>query len=278
MVPTPVTLALSATLAANFVQCTSGDGGVSGGGSGGGGCNPFTLVDAYGNLYGVSSTGSGADVRTVPVTLAALAEPIPLFTQSGTPGSNYASGNGVANAGGGDVFGLSVSSQSSATGGGASAFTRTDCSPNVVLSLPHAARIALMWDASATGVAHARVLFRDATTSVTIAEGSVSSYSTPMSASGRSVTMLPAGEYRVTISASSQCIVQGSASAIASYSLNAYLGCAALADITDDGVINGMDLASLLAAWGPVPARHTCDLDQDGAVSGTDLAALLAGW
>lgn len=47
--------------------------------------------------------------------------------------------------------------------------------------------------------------------------------------------------------------------------------------MTEDGAVNGMDLAVLLAAWGPVPARHTCDLDQDGAVSGTDLAALLAG-
>ena len=59
----------------------AGDGGVSGGG-----CNPFTLADAPGTLYGASSTGSGTDIRTVPVTLEALAEPIPLFTQSGTPG------------------------------------------------------------------------------------------------------------------------------------------------------------------------------------------------
>lgn len=44
--------------------------------------------------------------------------------------------------------------------------------------------------------------------------------------------------------------MQGSASAIASYSLNAYLACAALADITDDGAVNGVNLAALVAAWG----------------------------
>lgn len=274
LVPAAVCAAITCALVDS--PSVAGDGGVSGGG--GGGCNPFTLTDAYGNLYGVSSTGSGMNVLDTPVDMETLAGSIPLFTQSGTPGSNHASGSGVAHAIGGDVFGLSVSSQSSATGGGASAFNRTDCNPTVVISLPHAARVVLMWDASATGVAHARVFFRDANTAATITEGSVSSYSTPMNASGRTVTMLPAGEYRVSIYASSQCIVQGSASAIASYSLNAYLGCTVLADITDDGAVNGMDLAALLAAWGPVPARHACDLDQDGAVSGTDLAALLAGW
>lgn len=65
---------------------SAGDGGVSGSGIGGGGCNPFALVDAYGNLYGISSTGSGADVRDMPVDMETPAGPIPLFTQSGTPG------------------------------------------------------------------------------------------------------------------------------------------------------------------------------------------------
>ena len=95
--------------------------------------------------------------------------------------------------------------------------------------------------------------------------------------SERTVTRLPAGESRVSSYASIQYILQVSASAIASYSLNAYRGCTVLADVTDDGAFNGMELADLLAAWGPVPTRHVCDLDQDGAVSGTDLTAMLAG-
>ena len=104
----------------------------------------------------------------------------------------------------------------------------------------------------------------------------MSSYSTPMSASGPTVTMLPAGEHRVSIATPSQCILQGVTSGVASYSLNAYVGYRVLTDITDDEAGIGTDLAALLAAWGP--ARDAGDLDQDGAVSGTDLAMIPAGW
>ena len=45
-------------------------------------------------------------------------------------------------------------------------------------------------------------------------------------------------------------------------------------DINNDGVVDGIDLASLLAAWG----SSENDLDDDGIVGGTDLAILLASW
>jgi Dockerin type I domain/Beta-propeller repeat len=52
------------------------------------------------------------------------------------------------------------------------------------------------------------------------------------------------------------------------------------ADLNGDGVVNGLDLAMLLAAWGPCPARGGCapDLDGNGVVNGLDLAMLLAVW
>ncbi len=50
---------------------------------------------------------------------------------------------------------------------------------------------------------------------------------------------------------------------------------AALSDINRDGVVNGADLAALLASWGsPSPI----DLDGDGDLDGADLAALLSQW
>lgn len=48
------------------------------------------------------------------------------------------------------------------------------------------------------------------------------------------------------------------------------------ADIIEDGVINGADLAALLASWGT--ANAASDLNGDGNVDGSDLAALLASW
>ncbi len=46
------------------------------------------------------------------------------------------------------------------------------------------------------------------------------------------------------------------------------------ADLNNDGLINGADLAQLLASWGT--AKN--DLDGDGVVGGADLAFLLAAW
>jgi len=48
------------------------------------------------------------------------------------------------------------------------------------------------------------------------------------------------------------------------------------ADINNDGVVNGVDLAILLGAWGS--ANAAADIDNDGIVAGSDLALLLAAW
>jgi hypothetical protein len=47
-------------------------------------------------------------------------------------------------------------------------------------------------------------------------------------------------------------------------------------DIDGDGVVDGTDLAALLAAWGT--SNPEADLDQDGSVGGSDLAILLGCW
>ena len=67
------------------------------------------------------------------------------------------------------------------------------------------------------------------------------------------------------------------------------LGCAELAqdlctppcnldcpqDLTQDGIVGGADLATLLAAWGQ---GGCADFDSSGSVDGADLATLLAAW
>lgn len=49
-----------------------------------------------------------------------------------------------------------------------------------------------------------------------------------------------------------------------------------LADITQDGTVDGADLGALLSAWGL--AGTAADLDDDGVVGGSDLGMLLADW
>jgi glucose/arabinose dehydrogenase len=50
-------------------------------------------------------------------------------------------------------------------------------------------------------------------------------------------------------------------------------------DLNCDGIVNGLDLASLLAQWGRCqPFSCPGDLDGSGTVNGLDLAALLAVW
>jgi hypothetical protein len=57
--------------------------------------------------------------------------------------------------------------------------------------------------------------------------------------------------------------------------------CECIGDIDVDGIINGGDLGTLLAYWGPTTSAATsiaCDLNVDGVVSGSDLGILLAYW
>jgi hypothetical protein len=49
-------------------------------------------------------------------------------------------------------------------------------------------------------------------------------------------------------------------------------------DITGNRVVDGIDLAAILAAWGGGKSQFDCDIDNDGIVGGSDLAIVLAGW
>ena len=53
-----------------------------------------------------------------------------------------------------------------------------------------------------------------------------------------------------------------------------------LGDLNGDGFVNGADLASMLANWGPCVDINNCpaNLNGDGIVNGADLAALLSNW
>jgi hypothetical protein len=48
-------------------------------------------------------------------------------------------------------------------------------------------------------------------------------------------------------------------------------------DFNDDGVVNGADFGSILAAWGPC-AGCPEDLNGDGQVGGADVGLLLSVW
>ncbi len=47
-------------------------------------------------------------------------------------------------------------------------------------------------------------------------------------------------------------------------------------DINGDGIVNGIDLAYILADWGTANPRS--DLNSDGIVNGVDLGTLLSEW
>jgi predicted outer membrane repeat protein len=51
-----------------------------------------------------------------------------------------------------------------------------------------------------------------------------------------------------------------------------------LSDINGDGVVNGADLAQILALWGTPCLGCAVDINEDGQVDGADLALVLAGW
>jgi hypothetical protein len=51
------------------------------------------------------------------------------------------------------------------------------------------------------------------------------------------------------------------------------------ADVTGNDLVDGVDLAAILGAWGSDGQnQYDCDIDNDGVVSGTDLAFVLGGW
>jgi len=50
------------------------------------------------------------------------------------------------------------------------------------------------------------------------------------------------------------------------------------ADLTDDFLVDGGDIAVMLDAWGAAASDTVADLDADGTVDGEDLAILLGSW
>jgi hypothetical protein len=55
--------------------------------------------------------------------------------------------------------------------------------------------------------------------------------------------------------------------------------CQCPGDITRNGIIDGIDLAAILGAWGTNgQGQYNCDINNDGLVDGADLAFVLGGW
>jgi hypothetical protein len=54
--------------------------------------------------------------------------------------------------------------------------------------------------------------------------------------------------------------------------------CDGIGDLNADCIVNGLDLALLLGAWGPCTSPCPADLDGNGLVDGADLAFLLSKW
>jgi hypothetical protein len=52
--------------------------------------------------------------------------------------------------------------------------------------------------------------------------------------------------------------------------------CDCRADLSGDGIVNGVDLAIVLSSWGT--ANAAADLNGDGTVGGSDLGFVLAAW
>jgi hypothetical protein len=54
--------------------------------------------------------------------------------------------------------------------------------------------------------------------------------------------------------------------------------CQCIADLNQDGIVAGADLAILLSFWGPVTVFPDADINADGAVDAADLTIVLASW
>lgn len=64
----------------------------------------------------------------------------------------------------------------------------------------------------------------------------------------------------------------------AGYQANLVLPPLVTGDLNFDGIVDGGDLAQVLAAWGPCSGACLADLNHDGKVDGADLAIVLAAW
>jgi hypothetical protein len=53
---------------------------------------------------------------------------------------------------------------------------------------------------------------------------------------------------------------------------------ACLADLNNDGIVNGADISIMLGFWGLNGKPVDADINGDGLVDGADLAMLLSSW
>lgn len=96
---------------------------------------------------------------------------------------------------------------------------------------------------------------------------------------GAAVGFVPGYEYRITPLPALVCALVASALPVQSYDYRVTVvqGASCPSDLDCNGSTNGMDLAHLLASWGPC-GKCGPDLNDNGVVNGLDLAILLGSW
>ncbi len=261
-----------------FPACISAAAPLGGGGSGG--CNPFAIGTASGELYCFAQADGLSQSLTVPATTDALlgAEVFGQRAINSPIDPNYAFSQGFILLAQGDLFGVDILGRGTVQAGSGYAFARTDTTAFVNLSTSSVQRVQGFYSIHGDGISDLSVrLTRPGVPGVVI-EASVSSYIVPESAQGSFVVMLPAANYAFQVYGS----VQANSSFLnpdqGTYGGYMYMSCVHPSDVDGSGLIDAGDLTLMLASWGPVSPYHVADLDQDGFVGAADLTLLLAAW
>ncbi len=257
-----------------------GGGGSGGGGGGSGGCNPFQIGTASGELYCFAQADGLSQSLTVPATADALlgAE---VFGQRAinTPiDPNYAFSQGFIMLAQGDLFGVDVLGRGSAQAGSGYAFARTDATAYVNLSTSTVQRVQGFYSIHGQGISDLMIRLREVGAVDSVIEASVSTYITPDSVEGNFVVMLPATDYSFQVYGTVQANSSFANPDQGLYGGYMYMSCVQPADVDGSGTIDAGDLSLMLASWGGAAPYHIADLDQDGFVGAADLALLLAAW
>lgn len=248
---------------------------------GSGGCNPFRVVSASGDLYCFARALNQQLPLTVPVTADALlgAE---VFGQRvvGTPlDPNYALSTGFVTFSQGDLFGVDCLGRGTAqAAAGTYAFARTDIYVSATMATDGVRRVRGQWSMHADGISGLQFRLTRAGVAGTILQVDVSAYITPETSAGSFEFVLPDASYQLVVYGDVQANSSFMNPDDGAYGGALWASCFPLEDISGDGVTNAQDLGAILAAWGPVPPYHPADLDQDGQVGAFDLAQVLAAW
>lgn len=253
----------------------------SAGQGGSGGCNPFELVSASGDLYCFASASGQQLPLTIPVDADALlgAE---VFGQRivGSPlDANYALSQGFVFFGQGDLFSIDCMGRGTAQAStGQYAFARTDISVWSNLMTNSVKRVRGQWSLHGSGISHLTMkLTRPGVAGVAL-EVDVNTYITPEVDEGSFELVLPESAFALQVYGSVQANSGFENPDDGLYGGVMWMSCFPLEDLTGDGLTNAQDLAVILSSWGPVAPYHTADLDQDGQVGASDLALILAAW